>query len=68
MEINSASRQNEETEKYVLNEAIKQNPEEELNKVKIGKLLNKVFKVMIIKLLKEVGRRIDEHIQKINSE
>lgn len=35
-------------------------PEEELSDVKISNLLDKEFKVMIVKMLKELGRRIDK--------
>ena len=37
------------------------------NKTKISNLLDKEFKVMIIKMLKELGRRTDEGSQKINN-
>ena len=43
-------------------------PEEELSEVEIGKLPDKEFKVMIIKMIKELGRRMDEHSEKINKE
>ena len=38
--------------------------EEELTEVEIGKLLEKEFKVMIIKMIKELGRRLDEQSEK----
>ena len=38
-------------------------PEEELSEVEISP--SKEFKVMIIKMLKELGRRIDEHSGKL---
>ena len=41
-------------------------PEEELNKVKVSNLLDKQFKVMTIKMLSELGRRLDEHSEKFN--
>ena len=34
--------------------------EEEISKVEIGNLPNKEFKVMIIKMVKELGRRMDQ--------
>ena len=37
------------------------------NKTKKSNLLDKEFKVMIIKMLKELGRRTDEGSQKINN-
>ena len=35
-------------------------PEEELSDVEISNLLDKEFKVMFVKMLKELGRRIDK--------
>lgn len=35
-------------------------PEEELSDVEISNLLDKKFKVMIVKMLRELGRRIDK--------
>ena len=39
-------------------------PEEQLSKVEIGNLPNKEFKVMIVKLIRELGRRMDEQSEK----
>ena len=36
-------------------------PEEELNGVEVSNLPDKEFKVMVIKMLTELGRRMDEH-------
>ena len=36
----------------------------ELSEVQINNYPNKEFKVMIIKMLKELGRRINEHSEK----
>ena len=41
------------------------NPHEELNEVKISKVLNKEFKVVIIKMIREFWRRMDEHSEKL---
>ena len=43
-------------------------PEEELSKVEISNLPDKEFKVMIIKMLNELGRRMNEHSDKFNKE
>ena len=40
--------------------------EEELSETEIGKLPDKEFKVMIIKMIRELGRRMDEHSEKFN--
>ena len=41
-------------------------PVEELSEVEINNLPHKKFKVMIIKMLKELGRRVDEHSENFN--
>lgn len=57
-------RQNEETEEYVPNKSIKQNKtkktERKLNKMEINNLPDKEFKVMIIRMLTELKRSMDE--------
>lgn len=40
----------------------------ELTALKIGNLSKKEFKVMIIKMIKELERRISEYIERINKE
>ena len=40
--------------------------EKELNGTKIGNLPNKEFKVMIIKMLTDLGRKMDEHRENYN--
>ena len=40
-------------------------PEEELNEVEIGNLPYKEFKLMIIKVFKELGGRLDEKNEKL---
>ena len=39
-------------------------PEEELSEMEISNLCNKDFKVMIIKMFKELWRRLHEHSKK----
>lgn len=43
-------------------------PEKELNKMKINNLLDKEFKAMVIKMLTELRRRMDEHSENFNKE
>ena len=43
-------------------------PEEELKELEISSPPNKEFKVMIIKMIKELRRRLDEHSEKFNKE
>ena len=40
-------------------------PEEELNEVEIGNISNKKFNVMIVKMFKELRRRLDENCEKL---
>ena len=40
-------------------------PEKELSEMEISNLYNKDFKVMIIKMFKELWRRLDEHSEKL---
>ena len=44
-----------------------QTPKEELSKLEIN-LSNEEFKVMIIKMLNELRKRMDEHSEKFNKE
>ena len=43
-------------------------PEEELRKVEISNSPDKEFKVLIIKMLNNLGRKMDEHSDKFNKE
>ena len=40
-------------------------PEGELSKVETGNLPEKEFRVMIVKMIKELGRRMDEQSEKL---
>ena len=40
-------------------------PEEELSKVEIGNLPKKEFRVVIVKMIKELGRRMDAQSKKL---
>ena len=40
--------------------------EEEISKVEIGNLPNKEFKVMTVKVIKELGRRMDKQSEKLD--
>lgn len=43
-------------------------PDKEPTEAQIGKLLEKEFRVMITMMIKEYGRRMDEHGEKFNIE
>ena len=42
--------------------------EKELNETEISNLPNKEFKVMVIQMLNELGRRMDEHSENFKKE
>ena len=41
-------------------------PEEELGEVETGNLLGKEFRVMIVKMIKELGRRMNAQSEKLD--
>ena len=41
-------------------------PEEELSDMEIGNLPKKVFRVKVVKTIKELGRRMDEQSEKLD--
>lgn len=43
-------------------------PGEEVLEVEISNLLEKEFKVIIVKMLKQLGKRMDEHHENFNKE
>ena len=58
-------------EEYVLNEnKTKQEKTlgKTLDKTKITNLSDKEFKIMLIKMLTEIGRRMDEHLENFNKD
>ena len=57
---------NKETEEYIPNEGISQNPRRRTKQSGDDNLPNKEFKVMIIQIINELGRRMDEHSEKFN--
>ena len=61
-------RQNEESEEYVPNERQDKISEKALNKMEISNLPDKEFKVMVIRMLTELGRRMSEHSESFNKE
>ena len=57
-------RQNEMTEEYYLEEQDK-TPEEQLNKVKLGNLPKKEFRVMIGNMIQDLIKRMETQTEKI---
>ena len=58
-------KQNEATEEYAPNEGTK-NPKEEISEVEISNLFEKEFKVLIMNILNELGKGMNEHKEKFN--
>lgn len=44
------------------------NSEKDLNEIEISDLPNKEFKILVIKILTELGRRMNEHSENFNKE
>ena len=59
--------QNEETKKYSPNERIDQNSRKKLNKMEISNLSDEEFKILVIRMLKELSEALNS-IKKIQSE
>lgn len=45
-----------------------ENPEKDLKDMEINNLSDKEFKIMVIKVLTDFGRRIDGHSENVNKE
>ena len=41
-------------------------PEKQLNEVKIGNSLEKEFRIMIVKMIQDLGKRMEAKIEKMN--
>ena len=49
---------------YQMNEQDKP-PEKQLNEVEIGNLLEKEFRIMMVKMIQDLGKRMEAKIQKM---
>ena len=58
-------RQNERAEKYALEEGTSKNPQEQLNEVEIGNRPEKDFRVMIVKMIQDLGKRMEAQTEKL---
>ena len=59
-------RQQEKAEGYVQDEGTrKKNPEKQLNEVEIGNLPEKEFRRMIVKMIQDLGKRMEAKIEKM---
>ena len=57
-------RQDEKAEGYVPDEQDK-TPEKQLNEVEIGNLPEKEFRIMIVKMIQDIGKRMEAKIEKM---
>ena len=53
------------TEEYVKRKEQDKTPEEELSEVELGNLTEKEFRIVIIKMIKELGRRMYAQSKKL---
>ena len=67
-ELPNIQRQNGETKKYALNKEQTKSPEKELNETEATKILDAEFKIMIVRMLKDVRERMDDLSQNLNKE
>ena len=59
-------RQDEKAEGYIPDEGTrKKNPEKQLNEVEIGNLPEKEFRIMIVKMIQDLGIRMEAKIEKM---
>ena len=61
-------KQNEKTEENVSNERTRKKKPGEKTNEKLSNLLDKVFKALVLRILTELGKRIDEHSENFNKE
>ena len=55
--------QHEKAESYIPDEGTRQTPEKQLNKVEIGNLPEKEFRVMIVKMMQDLGKTMEAKIK-----
>ena len=58
-------RQNEKAEDCVPDEGTRENPRKQLNEVEIGNLPEKEFRIMIVKMIRDLGKRMEAKIEKM---
>ena len=58
-------RQDEKAECYISDEGKDKTPEKQLNEVEIGNLPEKEFRIMIVKMIQDLGMRMEAKIEKM---
>ena len=58
-------KQDEKAESYVPDEGTRKTPEKQLNGVEIGNLPEKEFRIMIVKMIQDLGKRMEAKIEKM---
>ena len=57
-------RQNEKAKDYVPDEEQDKTPEKQLNEVEIGNLSEKEFRIMIVKMIQDLGKRMEAKMRR----
>ena len=57
--------QDEKAECYVSDEGQDKTPEKQLNEVEIGKLSENEFRIVTVKMIQDLGKRMEAKIEKI---
>ena len=57
-------KENEKTEEFSQLKEQEKTPEKIINEIKVNKLPNEEFKALVIRILTELGKRIDENFNK----
>ena len=61
-------KQNEKTEKYAADEGVNKNPPDQTNEEEIGSLPEKEFRVMIVKIVQNLGYRMEKIQETFNKD
>ena len=58
-------RQDEKAQSYIPDEGTNENPEKKLNEVEIQNLPEKEFRIMILKMIQDLGKKMEAKIEKM---
>ena len=57
-------RQDENAESYIPDEGTRKNPKKQLNEVEIGNIPEKEFRIMIVKMIQDLGIRMEAKLRR----
>ena len=60
--------QDEKTEKHIADEGARKNPRGQINEEEIGSLPEKEFRVMIVKMIQNLGNRVEKIQETLNKD